>query len=228
MTERLISLFIKYPLDYISHIFLLLPVIIGFYRQKYLSNVLKGFVLFFIVRFSEENVLLYYSLNRMNSMGLQKVFMVVDVFLLIFFYYLLFKHRSGSLKVLFLLGGLIESALLIHLLLYSKTGVSGSIGRFFMITIALLYYNVILQENKIRNILYHSMFWINAGFLVYAMGTFMTSLFIDYLIDSTKISNNMFDLFWNMSQIIICIQCILTAIGMYFAKEERTNQLSSV
>ncbi len=217
---------LKYPLDFISNFFLLLPVFVGAYRQKYLTSSLKGFVLVFTIRFIEESILIYLALVHKTNLEAQKLFMVVDVFVLCLVYGNIFRNNKNLFKLICILGVLVETLLLAHVFFYEQTGLSGSIMRFFMIVVALMYYNLVLSENKIRNILYHGMFWENAGLLMYAMGTFMTFLFIDYLYDSSKVSDNMFDIFWNMSQIVICIQCILSAIGMYYAKQERTNYLS--
>ncbi|MBO0934005.1 hypothetical protein [Fibrella aquatilis] len=228
MTERLIHFFLKYPFDFISNIFLLLPVFIGIYRQKYLTTVLKLFLIVFLVRFVEESVLIYAALANGTNIAEQKVIMLIDVLLISIPYLLLFRHKPSYLKITYFIGGIVEIALLVYVIFYEQTGLSGSVMRLFIIVISLLYYNLILAENKIKNILHHSMFWINAGMLIYAMGTFMTFLFIDYLYDPSKVSDQNFDIFWNLSQLIVCIQCILTAVGMYFAKEERTNQLSRI
>ena len=227
-TERLINFALRYPLDVVAHFFLLLPVVVGFYRQKYLTPVLKGISLFFLVRFIEESILLYVSLLKPTNQNEQKIFMLIDILLICFIYSLIFKDKPTYKKITYYSAIIIEAVLLYLIVFHAKNGLSGPVMRFYIIIITLIYYNFMLAENRVKNILYHSMFWINAGFLIYAMGTFMTSLFIDYLIDSTKESNNTFDLFWNMSQVVICIQCILMAIGMYFAKKERTNQLSRI
>lgn len=228
MTERLVYFFLKYPFDFVSNIFLLLPVALGIYRQKYLTVVLRFFVLVFLIRFIEESILIYVALTKANNIAEQKIFMLIDVLLIAIPYSLLFRHKTTYLKTTCFIGTVVGITLLVYIIFYEKTGLSGSVMRFFIIVISLLYYNLILAENKIKNILHHSMFWINAGMLIYAMGTFMTFLFIDYLYDPLKVSDQTFNIFWNISQLIICIQCILTAIGMYFAKEERTNQLSQI
>ena len=228
MTERLILFFLKYPLDFVSNFFLLLPVLAGLYRQKYLTIVLKLFVLIFLVRFIEESSLIYIALTKANNIAEQKIYMLIDVLLIAIPYSLLFRHKTTYLRTTYFTGVAVGVTLLVYIIFFEQTGLSGSVMRFFVIAIALLYYNLILAENKIKNILHHSMFWINAGMLIYAMGTFMTFLFIDYLYDPLKVSDKTFDIFWNISQLVICIQCVLTAIGMYFAKEERTNKLSRI
>ena len=226
--ERLINFALKYPLDFVAYFFLLLPVLVGLYRQKYLTTVLKGISIIFFARFIEESILLYVSFLKPTNQDEQKLFMLIDVFLICLVYALIFKNKLAYKKIAYYSAVVVEIMLIVLMLFHARNGLSGSVMRLYIIIITLVYYNFVLAENKVKNILHHSMFWINAGFLVYAMGTFMTSLFIDYLIDSTKDSNQTFDLFWNMSQIIICIQCTLTAIGMYFAKEERTNRLSQI
>ena len=228
MVEALIRQFCKYPLDFISHLFLLLPVTIGAYRQKYLTNTLLSVAIYFAVQFLQETVLLNYTLNKCSSIKLQQLLLILDTVILSEIFFLAFKDRKSNKYItLFALTiSLLVST--IDYLIIPLTSISSSLFKLTIILFSLMYFNKILSENRIKNVLKHSMFWISSGFLLLGMGTFFSSLFIDYLLGDSKEQDNAFDLFWAIDQVVICLQCILIAIGLWVSKFDKNNYILPV
>ena len=76
-----------------------------------------------------------------------------------------------------------------------------------------------LNESLIRNILKHDMFWVSAGLLVYAAGTFFIFLFGKDLFDfGNSTAYETFDFYWSFQEIIFIIFCVLATIGLRFSE----------
>ncbi|MEZ0486840.1 hypothetical protein [Fibrella aquatica] len=228
MIERLIKFTLNYPLDIISYLFLLLPVFVAIYRRELLDKVLFLAVIYFLVRFLEESALLYYSLLAPSTISLQKGLLVIDVILIAQLYYFALEGQNLTRKA-GLFFSFITLVVIVVTYFYSEyASIGASLLRVLIIFFSLSYFNKILSENRILRIVHHPMFWVNASILLYGMGTFMIWLFIDYLLDMTKTSDQTFDLFWNMGQIIVIIQCIVSAVGIWATKFDRDNYIQSV
>lgn len=228
MLDRSLKHLANYPLDFLSHFCLLLPALLYFYRREFLNTTLLCAILFFVIRFIEECVLLYYSLTRQNNLSLQKGLLVIDTIIVTELFYLSLKDRLFARQAGLALA---LSAVFVTVVAYMYSEysfVGASLFRFLLIFFALAYFNKILAENRILRIVHHPMFWISSAFLIYGMGTFMTSLFTDYLLDSAKTSDQTFDLFWNMGQVLSIIQCILAAISIWVSKFDRLNYVHPI
>ena len=94
--------------------------------------------------------------------------------------------------------------------------------RLFETVVVLLYFNKILIEARVKNILFHSMFWLSSGLLIYSAGTFFFSLFSSYLYSDT-ISNEEFDPFWRLNQILYIILCLMSSVGISVCRYETDN-----
>ena len=218
----------KYPVVALSHFMLLLPVAIAVYRREYLSPILWVIVFYFSLHFIEESILLYYVVYKKHTVGIQKSFFVLDVFIAGQAFYIGQPHNKRLRQI-----GLLSCGLIGGLILADFWGqdlpafISAALVRLLFIAFALSYFNKILAENRVLKVVYHPMFWVSAGFLVYGMGTFMTSLFTDYLLDESRISDQTFDLFWNIGQLMCIIQCVLAAVGFWMTKLDTTNYIPS-
>lgn len=228
MYQRLIALLSEYPIGAINHLLLLLPVCVAGYRREYLDGKLVLIALFFLIHFVEESVLLYYVINGMITTSIQKGFLVIDIILLAEFFYVSYKGKPAIQRFSVILSLFIGLVVIANYRSQTMSFVSESLFRLLLICFAILYFNKILAENRILRIVNHSIFWISAGFLIYGMGTFMTSLFTDYLLDPSKTSDQTFDLFWNMSQLLSIIQCMLVSIGLWVSKFDRENYIQSI
>jgi hypothetical protein len=226
MLVEIKRLILAFPLDFIAYFLLLLPVIIGVYRQGYLTRNLVGTVVFFTVKFLEDTILNYYAIRQENNLDQQRGFFILDVFLLSFIYYPSFSGNK-FIKTLLLtttIGSLM--ALIVNYFFYSSLSLGAVVTRIILIMFSLNYFNKMLSENRIKNVLKHPMFWVSSGFLMFGMGTFMSTLFTDHLLDKTKTSYTTYILFNNMNQIVISIQCILVAIGLWVSKFDQNNYMA--
>lgn len=207
---------------------LLLPVAVAAYRREYLSGILSVVGLYFLFHFIEESILLWYVLYQKPTTTIQKVFFLIDVILAAQAFYIVHKHHRNLRRISLVSCAVIGVIILIDIWQQVSQGsVSAALVRLLLIFFALTYFNKILSENRVLKVIHHPMFWVSAGFLVYGMGTFMTSLFTDYLLDESKTSDQTFHLVWNIGQLLCIVQCILTAIGFWVAKLDRNNYLQA-
>lgn len=222
MLRSVEQLFLSYPLDFVSQFFLLLPVLVAIYRRKSLSQVLLITALYFLVQFIEESLLLYYSVKAKNSHGIIKGIFLINILIIGDIYYISFKSNKISKYAVIFFTALFFLINLFNYFIDGMISVSNTAYRVILIVFSLMYFNKILQDNKIRRVVLHDFFWINSGFLFYGMGTFITSLFLDYLI---AMPPKTFDLFWNMGQVINVLQCLLVAIGLWVSEFDKDNYI---
>ncbi|MEZ0541480.1 hypothetical protein [Fibrella arboris] len=228
MMHALKAQFAAYPLDFYSQFLLLLPVFVALYRREFLTSILSVIVLYFGIRFIEECIFLYYTLIPKNTHSLSSGTLIVDT-LLIGWCYFLGSESSNFARRLTV--AMITVAFVVSTINYVLSGLE-SIGhstlRILMIVLVLVYFNKVLAENRVRSVLLHSLFWVSSGFLVYGMGTFMTSLFKDYLLDPQKTSTETYDLFLYMDQILSILLSALAAIGLWVSKFDKENYIQLV
>lgn len=220
--------FLKYPLDFIAHFLLLLPIAVGVYRRERLTNTLVAVIVYFLIIFVQEVVLLVYTLNKVSSIRLQQLLLIIDSLITAEIYYLAFKYKTSYRQIVVVSLAISLTILIINYLAIPLAFISSSVHKLTIILFSLMYFNKVLLENRVKNMINHAMFWISAGFLLFGMGTFFSSLFIDYLLGDSNELDIAFDLFWGLDQVIICIQCILAAIGFWVSRYDRANYLQPV
>ena len=226
MIQALKNLFAQYPLDFYSHFFLLLPVLIAIYRREYLTIIISIVVLYFAIRFIEESVFLYYAVKGKHMHSLNNGVLAVDILIVGELYYLTFKNNPIVKKITVFATAAAFLITLCNYMLNGPISVSNTIMRLLCILLAFAYFNKILSENRIRKIWLNTLFWVSSGFMIYCMGTFMRSLFSDYLLDPIKTPNETYDTFLAMDQVLNIIKCILAAVGMWVSKSDRDNYIS--
>lgn len=89
--------------------------------------------------------------------------------------------------------------------------------------LSLAYFNKIIADLRIRNILKHTLFWFTAGLLVFVTGTFFTSLFSEFIFDPKTVPDETFDFYWNINNILFVIFSALSALGLWVSKYDRDN-----
>lgn len=225
MLTHLLDKIYQYPIIALSHLLLLLPVCIAMYRQKFLTSTLSLVLLYFAVHFIEETLLLYYVLIYKKTISLQKGFFFLDIILLTEIFYFSYKNNKQLQKMSVIFAIACGLIVFINYQTEALSFISASTLKSLIIILSLAYFHKILSENRVKKIVLHSMFWISCGFLIYGMGTFMTSVFTDYLLDDKITSDQTFDLFWNMGQLLSIIHCVLVAIGLWVSKFDRENYI---
>ncbi|RZM23506.1 MAG: hypothetical protein EOO88_25925 [Pedobacter sp.] len=225
MLQHLKDQFAAYPADFYSHFFLLLPVFIAIYRREFLTPVLWAITLYFTVQFVEECVLLYYALLVKYNHNVTKGTLVLDILLVGAIYFLSFTTNKFSQKIVLVATSLAACTALVNYLSAGPPSISRAIFCLLLIILSLTYFNRILAENRIRKIVNHSLFWVSAGFLFYGMGTFMTSVFSDYLVVMPK---ETYDLFSDMGQWVSIILSVLASVGLWVSKYDKDNYIQPI
>lgn len=228
MLKSLKDLFDFYPLDFYSYFFMLLPVAVASYRREFLTPVLSIVTAYFLVRFLEECVFLYYVLIPKSTHSINNFSLILDSLLIGWFYWSSFTRNSIARKIAIAVTASIFVIATSNYLVEGLGSVSHSCMRLMMIILSLVYFNKILSENRVRKIVAHSLFWVNAGFLFYGMGTFMTSLFKDYLLDPMLTTKETYNLFSDMNQMLSIILSVLVAIGIWVSKNDRDNYIQPI
>lgn len=223
MLERLLLLCEKYPLDFITHLGSSLPIIFGLIRYKYLSLSSKLIIIFFLFYFTKETFALWLSILRENNLYLQNIETIIETWLLLWIGFSCFKSPKWRWLGL----GLAISSSVASFLTYHSDGVSSvslSSFRLFAIFFCLSYFNKILTDIRVKNILLHTLFWFSAGLLVYAAGTFFIVLFSEYWYkDINKVPAEVFDKYWNASQLLFIVFCLFSAYGLWISKYDQEN-----
>ncbi|MBO0948769.1 hypothetical protein [Fibrella forsythiae] len=207
---------------------MLLPVAVAVYRREFLTPVLLVVTAYFLVRFLEECVFLYYVLIPKSTQRISNLALILDSLLIGWFYWLSFARNSFAGKLTIAVTTLVFVATTSSYSLDGLGSVSHSCIRLMIIILSLVYFNKILSENRVRKIVSHSLFWVNAGFLFFGMGTFMTSLFKDYLLDPALTTKETYNLFSDMNQILSMILSALVAIGMWVSDSDKDNYIQSI
>jgi|GEM_PF-1454005 len=227
MWERFLDLSTRYPLDLLAHLSSLLPILLGLIRFRQLNRAGIWIWLLFIFFFSKDSYSLWLVLFARSTTFVQNVEAFFQViFISLIFYWSFESKRSRQIIVgvlVFSLAGISYT--------YSSSNVSTmsmAIVRIVSIGFSLAYFNKVLVDMRIKNILLHTMFWFGAGLLVYASGTFFSMLFSEYWYgDITQVPAEIFDRYWNICQILFIIFCCITSVGLWVSKRDRENFVDS-
>jgi hypothetical protein len=221
MIERLFQLVEKYPLNLVSHLFSLLPITLGLSLFNCLSASYRIVLLLFTLYFISDTYSLWLVMARVSTYPIQNLQPLFEIGIITAVYLNSFrKNDTGK----WIKGAAILSAIII-IFSYRQNTIS-TVGlttqRLFETITVLLYFNKILIEARVKNILFHSMFWLSSGLLIHSAGTFFFSLFSSYLYSDT-ISNEEFDPFWRLNQILYIILCLMSSVGIWVCRYETDN-----
>ena len=222
MLERFDSLATKYPLDIVTHLVILLPLLIGLFRYRYLKPEMKWVMGYFATDFIAETVSLLLMLRGGTTLHIQDIRSCLNMVMLAGIYHAALI-RPGQKKVIVAIGA---AGLVLGLVFYTGDSVSPwvqTVFRIYAMGAALTYYNAILSDLNLKKLQHHSLFWFSAGLLFYAGGTLFTMLFNQYLYDE-KTSDAVFDKYWNLMQILYILFCLVSALGLWVSKNDRNNQ----
>ena len=223
MLEKLLVLSEKYPLDFISHSSSSFPLILGVIRYKYLTVNHKLILTFFALCFIKESIALWLSLLKHNNLFLQNVEPIYGTILIgIIFYYSFEVSLNRRIIASFTAIGIV-----ITLFFYKTTEVSSvSLSTFRLLSIGfiLAYFSKLMMDMRVKNIMKYSMFWFTSGLLIYTAGTFFIVLLSEYWYqDINKVPIDVFDRYWNASQILFILFAVCSAVGIWFSKYDREN-----
>lgn len=213
----------EYPIASLSELITLLPILIGLYYFRSTKIEIKLLVILFICFFIRD----IYSNNlaylKVDNIFIYNIFSFLELFFLALIFYSNSKIRSVKYKQIIVWGA--ATSLLIDVFFYSKNDFSVenfTIVRLYGILIIMAFYERVLSELNIKNILTYSMFWISSGLLLYYSGTFFIFLLGDIVL-STKSKPEVFHHYWNMNLLFYMFFCLLASIGIWFSKYDQEN-----
>ena len=223
MLERLLLLCMKYPLDFVAYLSSSLPLFLGILRYKYLLLSSKLIILYFLLYFLIETYAIWLSILRINNLYLQNIETMVGTGVVLAISVSCLPSRAWKQSAIILA----ILCLIVNFLTYQSSTVS-SVGlstfRLYAMIFSLGYYNKILTDVSVKNILVHTMFWFATGLLLYASGTFFIMLLSQYWYkDSSQVSTEIFDKYWNVSQVLFIIFSCLSAYGIWLSKYDKEN-----
>lgn len=205
MVERFLSFAAKYPLDVVSHLVILVPFILGLIRYNHLHKEEKTIVYYFLFVFLKETLALVVMLAGHTNMYLQNVQSLIDIVFFGVAYAYILRGRRCRITLAAAAAVSLASALL-----FFNTGdispANQIAARLFTIVAVLLFFNDLLSQLRVVHLSQYPMFWISAGLLLYATGTFLIALFSRFLALNTPIET--FDFFWNMQQGLFILFCL--------------------
>ncbi|CAN5340370.1 hypothetical protein BH09BAC4_BH09BAC4_25750 [soil metagenome] len=221
--ERLLHFIERYPLDFISYLSSSLPIIIGYFRLSSLKGNLRIIWYLFIFFFLKDTYALVHMFLIPDILYVQNLEAIIETIIVGFIF--LYSFDNSLYKKLLIVLTIICAA--ITIIFYKSTDVSSislSAFRLFSIILSLSYFNKVLTDMRVKSITRHSMFWFTAGLLIYAAGTFFIVLFSEYWYkDINKVPAEVFDKYWNASQILFIIFGLFSAYGLWTSKYDQEN-----
>jgi hypothetical protein len=215
MLEKLLLLGEKYPLDFISHLSSSFPFILGLIQYKFLA--------FFALCFVKETIALWLSLQSHNNLFLQNIEPIYGTILIGIIFYYSFE-ASANRRII---ASCTALSILITVVFYKNTEVSSvSLSTFRLLAIGLIlaYFSKLMMDMRVKNIMKYSMFWFTSGLLIYTAGTFFIVLLSEYWYqDINKVPIEVFDRYWNSSQILFILFALFSGVGIWFSKYDSDN-----
>lgn len=223
--EHLFTSFEEYPVAFIAEIITLLPLLTGLLFLKYTKNENKLLVAFFFLVFLRDissNILAY---SRTNNLFIYNLFSFVELIFLALLFYTNRRIASTTYRKAIIWGGLL--AFLLNCLFYSTTDFS--IGNFSTVRVyglflILIFFERVLAEMNVKNIVLYSMFWVSSGLLLYFCGTFFIFLLSDKVL-SKDARPDIFRQYWYTNLIFYILFCVLASIGIWLSRYDEENRI---
>lgn len=223
MIDRLYYLFEKYPLDFITHGFYLLPVVISIVQWGVKNKAMRSIAVYFFLGFVKECIMLWYSLNRWNNQSLVNVYTIIEVLLIGYIYSNTINERAQQ-KLIKIITVITAIICILGYQSNEYSSITTTTFRLYLICLVLLFFIWLLSKLNIRNIIKYNMFWFSAGLLLYAAGTFFMFLFSQLLLGVNADSKD-FDLYYNVNQALFILFCCFSSIGLWFSKYDKENRV---
>ena len=222
--DRLIDLIKRYPLDIVSYLSSAIPICVGLLLLRFQRREHRYVWLLFIFIFIKDTYALWYSYWTKSNLFILNLETVFETALVGLIYYTCFSDTVA--KRIILGAGILT--IVVILLTYTPDQLSLPnllLFRVYSIVASLAYFNKILADLRIRNILKHPLFWFSAGLLIFVTGTFFTSLFSEFIFNPKSVSDETFNFYWNINNVLFVIFSLLGAIGLWCTKYDRENVL---
>jgi len=209
-------------LDYINHIFILLPIVTGIYRRHYVADYreLRIAVSYFCIVFMLKTIQLYSS-PVWRSVQFYNLYMIVEALLIGWMYFYIFEKKFYKRYVLIATSlCVILTSLTYKVGNFSATG--DTVFRLFCVNLSLFHFIKLIDQMRVATILLYSLFWISGGLLIYSAGTLCIYLISQFVIGEFSDADT-FHFYWNVKQFLSIVFCIMAAVGMWVSKYDREN-----
>lgn len=218
MVDRIISFSVKYPLDMVSYLVILIPFVIGLTRYERLQKENRAFVYYFLVVFLKETAGLAIMLSGNTNLYLHNVQAFIDIiFLWVAYRYVLQDRKCRTYLATAGTVCLIMAALFFNA--QNVDSINQIAARLFAIVAVLLFFNDLLSQLRVVHLSRYAMFWLSSGLLIYATSTFLIALFSQFLF-SANLSAETFDFFWNTQQGLFILFCLFASLGFWVSRSE--------
>lgn len=220
MWERYIYLINKYPLIAISDLATIIPLILGVICYSHLSKENRLLFYFLIVHFLLDLDSVWISVKNQNNLNIFNFTEILEVTTICLVFLQLNKQRFKKILILFLL--ILSVSIGIWKFDFNEFAfIPYVINRLSYVIIVLIYFNTLLSEISVKNILLHPPFWLCAGLIIYATGSVIIFLFGNQILASTA-PHEQFVLFYSLISIINIIFRILISVSFLVSKYEKT------
>ncbi len=212
-----------YPVAFIAELVTLLPILIGLFRIRTFQYEIRFLVILFVLFFFRDIYSNVLASTKENNLFLYNLFSFFELAFIALIFYSNSKIRSKRYRKIILWGVLVS--LVSNIYFYTEKDFSiGSftIVRVYGILVTMTFFERVLSELTIRNILAYSMFWINSGLLLYFCGTFFIFLLSDKVL-SSKTKPDIFQQYWDTNLIFYIFFCLLASTGIWLSKYDKEN-----
>ena len=216
----------SYPLSFLPDCFLLLGIGIGGFSLRYLNGPTRVILLMLLACFLVEIVLVYYAaILKQNNHFLFNLTSLVEMVCLSMAYHIEINQRKSRQIILTLL------ATYLITFVYSFEWVRFAeylltIERLILLSFVALHFQYILSFMRVPNILAYAMFWVSAGVIVYAAGTFFIFLFTRVTLDNPQGYIN-FKWYVSVFRGFSCLFYAILGVALYLRRHEVASQTVS-
>jgi hypothetical protein len=203
----------------ISSFVVLIPLYVGFVRQKILSTSLRVVFMYVAVATFFEILSWVMVLNHYQNHWVHNLFNIFEFGFWGYYFTRIYKNQTIVKIATRLCIGIIIIVLGITFIDLKSLNIYNSIAYittcFILIALVLYHFYELLNYLSISKLSISSQFWISAGVLLYFSGCFFTDLFSEIILFSKDKSLNKM---WLINYILLFIFRIFLAIGLWFSK----------
>ncbi len=178
----------------INSLSIFLPIGISIVNYKRFDIVFQRFSLYLYVTGGVEICAVILGKLGYTNLPLLHVYVIVQFGLLSLVYYLYFdkkilKQIISILIVVFTIFSICNSLFIQNILKFNTN--ARALESVFLIFYVLAYFNLIMQEMKIKFIEKEPLFWVSTGILLYYAGNLFLFIFSNYILPAEQITINM-------------------------------------
>lgn len=190
-------------------------MVLGSFSFRSLYHDVRFLVVLFFLFFIRDIVSNSLAYLQINNLFIYNLFAILElVFLSLIFYYNDSIRSKNYRKLITWLG---IGCILISILLYARNDLSTGdfvVVRLYGIFLTILFFERILLEVAVKNIIKYPMFWVASGFLLYFCGTFFIFLLGSEVLSSYA-EKGVFTSYWDTTLIFYIIFCLVSSVGIY-------------